>query len=282
MAKLVDATHILCGTRISFEKIDEANGLLTSFSDSFEDLYGEINSVSNVHILRHLADCVKFIGPLFAYSNYHFEDYIGHLVSLHKGTTDVTSQIAEKYLLEKNLFFHLASSPIVKDFCEDIDKKHKFSVCRKVDGCIVIGKPKKKLTLNDHEKTLILSNLKIANDAKIEEYDSMLLNCKVFYETIDKPCKRTDDSFIYILASNKFARIKSIFVIHEKLFLLADEKYEVLSDSTNKCKSIRYLKESEVNHQSVLRPTSVGPKFALVQFENIITCAEFPNMHERD
>lgn len=82
LAQLIDATHILCGSKISFERLREARTLLSSFVDNFEPLYGESNMVFNIHLLTHLADCVRFIGPLFAYSNYNFEDQIGHLVSL--------------------------------------------------------------------------------------------------------------------------------------------------------------------------------------------------------
>lgn len=247
-------------------------------------MYGEKNAVSNVHTAKHLAECTQFIDPPFTYSNYHFEDNIGHLVSLHKGTTDVTSQIAEKYLLEKDLFHYLESSTIAKQFYEDIDSKHKYSVCRKVKGSVVIGKPNEHLTLSEQERTLIADKLNIACDTKIEQYDSVLLNSKIYYETSMKSKKRTDDSFVFNCSSEKFAKIKSIFVIHEKLFFLLDEKYEVLMDATNKCKSITYLEELDTDRATkcVVKPESIGPKFALEQFENVITCSKFPNLYERD
>lgn len=282
LVKLIDGIHILCDTKISFEKIEEAKRLLTSFSDDFEVLYGEKNSVSNVHLVRHLADCVKWNGPLFAYSNYHFEDNIGHLVSLHKGTTDVTSQIAEKYLLEKNLFRHIAASPIAEEFQRNIDSKHKYSFCRKVEDSIVIGKPRLTTSLSVQEQDLILIFTDGLLDAQIEVYDSILLNRYVFYESINKSNKRTDDSFIFNHDNEKFARIRAICVINEKIYILADEKYEVDIDLANKCKSVTYLKESNDSFLRVITPNSIGSKFAIIHFENIITCSRFPNMYERD
>lgn len=79
------------GEIISNEQLQEAKQLLNSIVDEFEILYGESNMVFNVHLLRHLADCEEAIDPLSCYSTYVFEDFIGHLISLHKGTTDVTS-----------------------------------------------------------------------------------------------------------------------------------------------------------------------------------------------
>lgn len=84
--------------------------------DSFEFLYGQSNMMFNVHLLKHLADCVRSIGPLHTYSNYNFEDHIGHLVALQNGTTDVVSQVCEKYLMEKNILNHLGKSTIFREY----------------------------------------------------------------------------------------------------------------------------------------------------------------------
>lgn len=169
MVKLVDATHILCSAHISLDEIDEAEQLLCSFCDDFEILYGEFNTVFNVHLLRHLAECVRNIGPLFTYSNYNFEDQIGHLVSLHKGTTDVATQICEKYLLEHNLFKFIADSPIAKKFVDEIDSKQIFSIFRKVDGSVVIGNAKKPSQLSHEERSFIFNSLNEIFDIQIED-----------------------------------------------------------------------------------------------------------------
>lgn len=237
MAQLIDATHILCSTTISHEKLQEANRLLCSFVDEFEILYGEQRMVFNVHLLAHLADCVRFIGPLYAYSNYNFEDHIGHLVSLHKGTTDVAHQISEKYLLEKNLLFYLGISPIAQQFYDEINGRHKFSFCRKVKESVLIGKAKPASALGDQEKSLIINALDVPNDIQIDEYDAMLLSSKIYYETISKSRdKRTNDSFIFNLESRQFATIESIFVVNQHVYIIVNEKFEVQFDGTNTCR----------------------------------------------
>lgn len=180
MAKLVDATHMLCSTQISLDEIDEAEQLLYSFFDDFEILYGEFN----VHLLRHLAECVRNIGPLFTYSNYNFEDQIGHLVSLHKGTTDVATQICEKYLLEHNLFKFIANSPIAKKFVDEIDSKQKFSIFRKVDELVVIGNAKKPSQLSHEERSFIFN---MWNSSRLK----LLIQVKSFYVYLRNPNQNT-------------------------------------------------------------------------------------------
>lgn len=254
--------------------LERAERILFSFVDNFEILYGEINTVFNIHIARHLADCVRSIGPLSTYSNYCFEDRIGHLVSLQKGTTDVATQVCEKYLLEKNLFQSLEQSTIAKDFYDEINGKHKFSISRKIERSLVIGKPKLPSQLTEDERSLIINHLSISDEAQIDEYSRVLLNSRIFYETINCKNKRTNDTFILNLNSGKFGEIKSVFVIEEKLYFLINEKYVELFDPTNKCRSIRFLNLSDSINQIILEAKYVGPKYALIKFNETIACSK--------
>lgn len=143
--------HILNSTRISEKRRKKANGLLKSFVDEFEELYGENNMVYNIHQLKHLGECVSRNGPLFAYSAYALEDYIGHLVSFVKGTTDVATQISSRYLLEKNLQVHLQKSDVALTYYNRIESKLSFPVARYLNEFLVIGKAKEISDLTEHE-----------------------------------------------------------------------------------------------------------------------------------
>lgn len=281
LAQLIDAVHILTSNRISMSNLEKAEHLLSSFVENFEFLYGEKNTVFNVHVARHLADCVRSIGPLSTYSNYCFEDHIGHLVSLQKGTTDVASQICDKYLLEKNLFQSLEKSMIAKEFYDEINGKHKFSISHRVEGSIVIGKPKRP-QLTEDERLIIFNSLNISYETHIDEYSSVLLNSRVFYENNSCKSKRTDDTFVFNENNGKFGEINSILVIEEKLYLLVNEKYVESFDPTNKCDFIKFLSLTDFTNQTIIESKYVGPKFALIKFNDMIACSRFPNMYERN
>lgn len=254
-----------------------AERLLTSFTNDFEILYGASNVVFNIHLARHLTHCVESIGPLFTYSNYCFENQIGHLISLRKGTTDIATQICGKYLIEKNLVQILPNSQIASDFSNVISSKHKYSFSEIVDGSVVIGKPKKA----SENLSLIASILNLDDNIQISEYNSVLLNRKFFYEITNRGNKRTDDSFIYNIENGKFATIKSILVIQNKICFLIDEKFEKIQNE-NQLTSIIYLKETENSHYKIIESSCVGPKFALIKFDSVIACSEFPNLFERN
>lgn len=280
MAKLIDAIHILCGSKITFVQLQKAEQLLNSFVDEFELHYGESNMVFNIHLLKHLANCVRLIGPLPCYSNYHFEDHIGRLVALHKGSTDVATQISEKYLLEKQLFYYIDKSSMVREFYDEIDSRYRFSVCRKVAGSLMIGNGNKQ-GLSGDDVNLIIRALNIPADTQFETYDAMLLNGNIFYESQRNSLKKkTHDSFIYNTDSKHFAIIDCIIVCNENLLILVNEQFEQILDSPNICEFSIPLKELNISHKNIWKSIDIGPKFALIKCNGTIFCSKFPNMYE--
>lgn len=182
--------HILNSTCISEKQRRKANKLLNSFVNEFEELYGEINMVYNVHQLKHLVECVNRNGPLSTYSNYPMEDYIGHLRSLVKGTTDVTSQICSRYLLEKELHVQLNKSQLARQYYETIESKLSFPIVRKVSGLLVLGKAKIMSHLNERELKYIRNSLHVDDYIEIQEYRSAFLDNRFFYEISSNNTKK--------------------------------------------------------------------------------------------
>lgn len=70
----------------------------------------------NVHLLTHLAECVEQNGPLWAYSNFHFESNNGVLKNFVCGTSDVVHQTLTKYLYSQLLHNVVEKTEMVKTF----------------------------------------------------------------------------------------------------------------------------------------------------------------------
>lgn len=282
LAKLVDAMHILCGTCISESSRKKANKLLNSFVNEFEELYGPENMVYNVHQLKHLSECVKRNGPLYAYSNYPMEDFIGHLVNFVKGTTDVTTQTCSRYILEKNLHIHLQKSSLAEEYYEKIESRLSFPIARKIGATLVIGKPKKICNLNFQELNLIRNTLSIEESRPIQEYRAAFLNNRDYYETVSNNFlrKRTNDSFVFNSESNCFAEIEAIVVIDEQLYFLIVEKFRKIMDPN--CKHVHFLVENTSPKLKLIKPELIIDKFALIKFDSTVAAARFPNHYERN
>lgn len=98
---LSSSIYILLGTKISSQQLNEVEDSLNKFTACFELYYGKENMVMNVHLLKHLVQSVKNLGPLWTQSAFPFESYNGVLLKYVNGTTDVLLQMCSKYILKK-------------------------------------------------------------------------------------------------------------------------------------------------------------------------------------
>lgn len=90
---LSEAIFILLMESIMPAQIDHAERLLWNFCSQMGSLYGERYLTANVHLLVHLSDSVRALGPLWIHSCFHFEDKNGHLLCLIHGTQNIPMQM---------------------------------------------------------------------------------------------------------------------------------------------------------------------------------------------
>lgn len=90
-------------SNITPQELIVAEKKLRDFVDLYQILFEKKNMVMNIHLLTHLVESVKNLGPLWAYSAFPFEKNNGCLLKLVKGKTDVIHQITNKYIMKKSL-----------------------------------------------------------------------------------------------------------------------------------------------------------------------------------
>lgn len=95
------ALYTLLKEKIAVEEVDEAEEFLLSFVKDHQELFGKDNMVMVIHLLKHLAQSVRKLGPLWAHSAFAFERNNGRLLKWVNGTSDVVHQISAKYILSK-------------------------------------------------------------------------------------------------------------------------------------------------------------------------------------
>lgn len=74
--------------------IEEAEKLLAEFVRDFNLYYGIENRGFNVHNLLHLSRYVRMYGPASNFSAFPFENYIGKLNKMIRGTSKVLEQVS--------------------------------------------------------------------------------------------------------------------------------------------------------------------------------------------
>lgn len=173
------AVYILLKKTIPTKEVDESEQMLHSFVKDHQDLFGEASMVMVVHLLKHLAQSVRNLGPLWCHSAFPFERNNGCLLKLVCGTTDVLHQISSKYCLSKS----------VKKPSVDVEKNAP-------DLKILLGKAV--IVQEKSSYVLDLNSLDIINftETSLEVHKRIRLRKVVFTSELYTRPKRSIDYFI--------------------------------------------------------------------------------------
>lgn len=274
--KLVVATHILCRTQILRLDLNKARILLQTFVEEFQTYYGAANMVLNVHLLLHNVSCVERCGSMFEYSNYCTEDFIGHLISLVRGNTDILNQICDRYLLEKNLGLQINESTRVRSFYNILEYTH-FSNTVQLSKFLLIGK--RKSFVKNVENRWIFDH---CNCDTIDTYRAVFVNSNSYYESVSIRKKKTYDSFVCNPNNQIYAEIDAILVANNDVYMLINNKYKVRNSRYNESPALIELEEKQNTDVLLIKASIIHSKFSLMISNTMITCAAFPNTFERN
>ena len=115
-ALLVIAIYWLLQQSISSHQVEVCQMMLNQYCYQFSSLYSERYMTANLHLLLHLPDTVKLLGPLWVYSCFQFEGQNGLLKSMINGTRQVDKQIISTYSYIRNL--PLVANSFTERSCE--------------------------------------------------------------------------------------------------------------------------------------------------------------------
>lgn len=168
----------------------------------------------NVHTINHLADCVRNLGPLWAYSNFPFENNNGKLGSYVKSPKGVLQQISNKYAWSRYLE--------TQKFSEDVDQ---FKKSLSSSAKYVSLYPDRALGSSNKFKLLDL-NVENLENFDFENYSFLSYKRLVYNKnkystkmyTVNKKC---NDSAIK-LKNNSFGEIVNILKKNESFFVIVD------------------------------------------------------------
>lgn len=101
--QLSASVYTLLKAKIYTKEVDEAEIMLHKFVKQHQHLFGKENMVMVIHLLKHLSNSVRNLGPMWCHSAFPFERNNGCLLNLVNGTTDVIHQASSKFTLLKSL-----------------------------------------------------------------------------------------------------------------------------------------------------------------------------------
>ncbi|XP_061191434.1 uncharacterized protein LOC133199606 isoform X2 [Saccostrea echinata] len=290
---LVNAMHILLKEGSSHDQISDAESMLFNFCADFEVLYDKCFMTLNIHQLLHLADNVRFLGPLFTHSCFSFEDKNGCLLKMIQGTQHIDSQIVtgvsflqklpelkQKYVkntvegskLEK--LFNSIESPSVLIRCEMIEK-----------GVYVLGGVKSRdLTRDEYRKLCdYLGHAPIID--KFSTFKRIdFFNHIIYGLEYARMMKRDNSTVMYFCGDAMyFGRVRFFLLINDKSTVIAlIETLNCLNFSEH-CNILRVQKTGQTKFIA-MKNVKEGCMFLEVQsnIENICYVCRYPNRIESD
>lgn len=219
------AIYILLKSTITREERDEAEEMLHQFVKEHQKLFGVDNMVMNVHLLKHLVEEVRSLGPLWTHSTFPFERNNGVLLKKANGTTDVLQQISSKYCLSKSM----------------INRRNKLKVNEK----ILLGRSVK--IVQSCLRVFNVETMKETDLSNKELYVYKRINLKniIYTSTLYTLPKKSIDYFVE-LNSDFIGKVKFYFESNSKAYAIIEE-YEVIDN-------IYHISEVHPTNRSILAP----------------------------
>lgn len=261
-----------------------SEGLLFAFVERCgPPLYNSTAATFNVHSLRHLADSVRDLGPLWANSTFAFESGNGKLVKSITAANGLPHQVVERVVMGQCLESCLAVKSILtedeKEVCQQfLGHGQVSSVVREGDATL-LGR-NKHAVLNSYERDA-LNGLNCDN---VECYDKLIIKHQVYHSTQYKRPTKSDTTFVETVQG--CFRIEKIVLTtscgSEKCFLLCREVLFLNSSSFPPHIKPCFLSGS--NLPTVLQPVDIIRSCIYIEFceEKKAFLCLMPNMIERD
>lgn len=196
------ATYILLQSTITFEELAKSKQMFDQFVTQHQQLFGVENMVMNVHLLKHIADCVRALGPLWCHSAFPFERNNGVLLKKINGTSDVLLQISSKYSLGKSITVRRKKS----------NSTDKILLGRSVK---ITEKSLRVVNIETHKET-DLSNIPLYVHKRVN------LKNVVYTSTLYTLPKKSVD-FVIGLQNDMIGKAKFYFEFNEELFVVMEE-----------------------------------------------------------
>ncbi|KAE8744268.1 hypothetical protein FOCC_FOCC009083 [Frankliniella occidentalis] len=163
--KFVAAISLLGADTVSTQNILKAERLLKEFVRDFEGLYHLKYCSINIHLLLHLADCVRHLGPLWVFTCFPLENLNGLIVGNIHGKTSVDSQVCNTFwqVVCQHQFLSTVREGEMKDFI--LKRKRSVKINEQIArGCYSVGDYKR---FNGERREIVqllqASNLNIRN-----------------------------------------------------------------------------------------------------------------------
>lgn len=235
---------------MTIDDIKKAHVQLELFADDFERLYGKENVTLNLHMLRHVSESVKQLGPLWCQSAFGFESNNGVLVRSNRASRNILHSMAWKYTVK---------STITDDEVEnmnDVVLRYKFDI-----------------KLNEDNKSLIKSFGIDCVDGSINAFTNIKIKTQNF-SSLASANVGTIDYFVQF-KDGKVGLIEYYIDFRNSVYLMV-KLYEIIQQINH----LSLIKST--NSKYVYEISGIDKKLLYMKIENREFVSSFPNKYEEN
>ena len=282
---LMTGLSLLNSVCISPSDILRAKQCLEQFQVGFLSLYGEDQFSSNIHLIWHLPDSVKYLGPMWSTSLYQYESFNRVLLnSFRTGSQGLLLQIAERCQM-RSCYVQLYSG-MLKELGTDQSVSLKVWKNKMNPQDIVSRKPVSVLEFNkveifkrpyfDDVKAVVKQHVTQSHTSSIEFFDRVVAKGVTFTTYSYKSHltdKKKQDCYFYSDKWNSFGRIDKIIRIGEtylaifKKFILSSDNSDSVPLNFDRIPYMKRFTQTAINH-SIIPLLDISRKCLLMYFSD--------------
>lgn len=247
------AVYTLLKANIPKGEVDDTEQMLNRFVKDHQKLFGKCGMVMNVHLVKHLCESVRQLGPLWCHSAFPFERNNGCLLKMVNGTTDVLYQMSSKYALKKSLKKNFEMNETDPAFC---------------GRSVPISE--KTLSVVNYDS---LTRVNLSNE-KLQAYKRLKIGKTIYTSKLYTRPKKSVDYFIQ-LEDERFGAAKFYLESNGKKYVIMEE-YEIID-------TIYHIDKVQKTNTTLMAAIEVIQKkliFMQVGLNNYITSP--PNPYENE
>lgn len=248
------AIYELLAESISVDRLSVIEGTLTKFVCDFEKLYGSYNVTMNLHRVLHIVDSVRYCGPLWATSLFHFEGNNGSLIKYISGSQDILMQISFKYGLNAAM------------------NKPKY----KIHDDIAVFKSRIAITLTEEQKQLFTATgIELDTESNFRAFACMNYKNEKYTSTNYLAATKCIDYFVKC-ENQTFAKILFFFTYADTDLMMV-QRFE---KKTSFYQFVELYNDDE--YFDIIEISSIVEKMIYIQNTNAHFLVQRPNKIEKD
>lgn len=258
---LSSALYKLLGKSITESDLADAKSKLNEFIQLYEKYFGESKMTLNAHLLTHISESVKALGPLWSFAMFGFESQNSTLAKYVHGKNNILKEIGLRYMMSKTMK----------------SVENKISAVGNAESDYVLF-PRKKIRLSQDDSFVLQNqNISFSDQNGFTIFTRYKKRAEKYTSVEYSRAKKTIDYFVKINDPIvKYGKILYFFVHDNTTFMMIEQFSTIAMETVN------HIYQLVPGEKIVLSAQSIEQKMLYMEVDGKCYAVSPPNRIERD